>query len=311
MKRIKEKMFDFTYDYAEIHGDLHSEKFLKKFLINKELSYQWLKDEIKSIKFSFTSNRYPHIIGDFIFPTVASIPYCVISKKVYNYLFIDKLNFSTSLEAYEIDLINKDNQTKESSQYYILLPKFISNDSNIEGIIWSYVRLDPLSSSSVDSIDYFFYLNISDNFIKDFKKQNFIGITLEKYEKPNLEPISIYYLSKEKNAIKKISNFLQEVSKKKILNSKCKYIYYTIIEENNGYTLGVAGYMNKYFDDETFSFDPNMCELINTDFGEIEWKECMLKLQSIIQEIYNKNNGDFYNIKAFIGFHDSEVLQIN
>ena len=69
--------------------------------------------------------------------------------------------------------------------------------------------------------------------------------------------------------------------------------------------------MNKYFDDETFSFDPNMCELTNTDLGKIEWKECMVKLQEIIREIYSINDSDFYKVKAFIGFHDSDIYNIN
>lgn len=311
MKRIKEKVFDFTYDYAEIYGNLHSDNFLEKFLINKDLSYQWLKDKIKSIKFSFSSNKYPHIIGDFIFPVVALIPYCVISKKAYKYLFIDNPKISKSLKAYEIDLINKDNNIKEISQYYILLPKFIADDSNIEGISWSCVKLESLSSCPDNSGDYFFYLNISDNFIKDFKKQKFTGITLEKYEEPIPDPENIYYESTEMSAVNKISNFLQEVSKKKILKSKCKYIYYTIIEEEKGYTLGVGGYLNKYFEEETFSFDPNMCELTNTDLGNIEWEESLFKLQNILQNIYNKNDNDFYRVKAFIGFHDSDIYNVN
>lgn len=38
---------------------------------------------------------------------------------------------------------------------------------------------------------YIFNLNIFDNFIKDFKKQNFIGINLEKYEEPAHVPENI------------------------------------------------------------------------------------------------------------------------
>ena len=38
---------------------------------------------------------------------------------------------------------------------------------------------------------YIFNLNIFDNFIKDLKKQNFIGITLGKYEEPAHVPENI------------------------------------------------------------------------------------------------------------------------
>ena len=43
---------------------------------------------------------------------------------------------------------------------------------------------------------YIFNLNIFDNFIKDLKKQNFIGITLGKYEEPAHVPENIYFLTR-------------------------------------------------------------------------------------------------------------------
>lgn len=67
---------------------------------------------------------------------------------------------------------------KENSNYCILLLEIIFTEINkeeINGIAWSSEKYEDI---------YIFNLNIFDNFIKDFKKQNFIGITLGKYEEP-------------------------------------------------------------------------------------------------------------------------------
>lgn len=313
MKIIETKLYD-NIEFAYIN-DHNYYKYLKE--KNKSLEFpkcEWLYDEVNTIKFKFPMSDNS-IIGDFIMGSF--MPFCAISERVYKYLFIDNPEISSNLLTKKINLINDDTfQRKlnedEVGQYYLIVPgkMFSENEKEkINGIAWC---VEKTSYTINNEFFYHFELCISDNYAKDFKAQKFSGIAIKKYEKIEInQPENIYYESTETNVMKKISCYLQEVSKKKIVKSKCKYIYYTIIEEENGYTLGVSGYTNKYFDDETFSFEPNMCELTNTDFGKIDWKECITRLQKIIQEIYNKNNGDFYNIKAFIGFHDSEVLPIN
>ena len=308
MNKIETKTFDKT-EYAEIKDIEFIKLFDKSFNVIEDISYKWIMSNKQDIYYHYINELKPCLIGDFIFPYPKSIPYCVISEKVYQYLFIKKDYISTNMIAKKINFIHEKTLYKENDNYYILLPKIIYIDKNknqIDGMAWTGHTTYYFGERC-----FHFNLNISDNYIKDFNKQKFAGITLEKYEEPAPAPENIYYVSNETNVKKKISNFLQEVSKKKILKSKCKYIYYTIIEEENGYTLGVAGYMNKYFDDETFSFDPNMCELTNTDLGKIEWNECMVKLQEIIREIYSINDSDFYKVKAFIGFHDSDIYNIN
>ena len=283
----------FNWDTIEVKENYHD---------IEEINLDSMFNDIKEMKFKYSVWPKNFVVGDFVIDSFDQ--YCVISQRVYNYLFIDNPEMSLNISVKPIDLISSKSLMKEDGQYYLIYPKrvFIECKEKINGIGWSCYKYKDI---------YLFNLNISDNYIKDFNKQKFVGITLEKYEEPAPAPENIYYVSNETNVKKKISNFLQEVSKKKILKSKCKYIYYTIIEEENGYTLGVAGYMNKYFDDETFSFDPNMCELTNTDLGKIEWKECMVKLQEIIREIYSINDSDFYKVKAFIGFHDSDIYNIN
>jgi len=314
MKVIKRKIMG-KIDYAKIDDNNYYEILTEKYKDSINFNYEWLYQEINDIKYIFPLGSDNLIIGDFIFDIF--MPFCVVSEKVYRYLFIDNPEMSDYLMTKTINLINNDilhrkSNDDELGQYYIIIPKKVFNENEkdkINGIAWSVEKKSYIAD---DETFYHFDLCLSDNFIKDFKTQKFTGIELNKDEKIEVrDPDNIYYESNETNVKKKIANFLQEVSKKKILKSKCKYIYYTIIEEENSYTLGVAGYMNKYFDDETFSFDPNMCELINTDLGKIEWEECMVKLQEIIQEIYSLNDNDFYKIKAFIGYHDSDIYNIN
>ena len=303
MLKIVKKLSN-KINYAYISCLDISRKILDQYKHSMNKSLEWISKENDEIELSFSMWPENLVIGDIIVDNFFH-HYCIISEKVYRYLFINNPEMSFDIIASPIRLISNKISINEDSSYYIVIPHKIydyEDVNNKDGIFWTYRKKEN---------DFYYNLNISNSFVSDFKKQKFIGITLEKYEEPILEPEYIYYESTEISAVKKISNFLQEVSKKKIVKSKCKYIYYTIIEEENGYTLGVAGYMNKYFDDETFSFDPNMCELANTDLGKIEWKECMVKLQEIIREIYSINDSDFYKVKAFIGFHDSDIYNIN
>ena len=130
---------------------------------------------------------------------------------------------------------------------------------------------------------------------------------LEKEEVPIVkEEQIIYFESSENDYEKKINEWVKEFSCNKILKSKCKYIYYTVIEEETGYALGVGGYLNKYFDDETFTFTPNTCDLTNTNLGKPEWQDCLNILKSLLQCIYNNFDTEFFDIKSFIGFSDSD-----
>lgn len=291
-------------NYAYISCLDISRKIIEQNKHSMNKSLEWISKENDEIKLSFSMWPENLVVGDFIVDNFFH-HYCIISERTYKYLFIEHPEMSSDIIASPIRLKSNKILINGDSLYYIIIPYKIYDYDDVndkDGIFWTYRKKED---------EFYFDLNISKSFVSEFRKQKFTGITLEKYEEPVSESESIYYDSSEVDVKKKITAFLEEVKKTKIIKSKCKYIYYTIIEENEGYTLGVSGYKNKYFEEETFSFSPNMCELTKTNLGKIEWEECLLKLQKIIQEIYNKNNGDFYNIKAFIGFHDSEVLPIN
>ncbi len=291
-------------NYAYIYCLDISRKIIEQNKHSMNKSLEWISKENDEIKLSFSMWPENLVVGDFIVDNYFH-HYCIISERTYKYLFIEHPEMSSDIIASPIRLKSNKILINGDSLYYIIIPYKIYDYDDVndkDGIFWTYRKMED---------EFYFDLNISKSFVSEFRKQKFTGITLEKYEEPVSESEIIYYDSSEVDVKKKITAFLEEVKKTKIIKSKCKYIYYTIIEENEGYTLGVSGYKNKYFEEETFSFSPNMCELTKTNLGKIEWEECLLKLQKIIQEIYNKNNGDFYKIKAFIGFHDSEVLQIN
>ena len=40
-------------------------------------------------------------------------------------------------------------------------------------------------------------------------------------------------------------------------------------------------------------------------------KECLIKLQEIISDIYSVNDNEFNKVKVFIGFPDSDIYNIN
>lgn len=313
MKKIERKLFG-KIEFAHIDDYIYWERLIEKEQKPEYPKCEWLFDEINEIKFKFPISDNS-IIADFIIGR--SMPICAISERVYKYLFIDNPEMSSNLLSKKIKLINDDTWQRKSNedevgQYYLITPKklFIENEKDqINGIAWRVEK----SLYKIDDITlHNFYFCLSDNFAKDFKAQKFTGIVINKDEKIEIiEPENIYYESTETDVVKKITNFLQEVSKKKILKSKCKYIYYTIMEETNGYALGVAGYMNKYFDDETFSFDPNICDLTTTNLEKFEWEECLIRLKNILKEIYIKKDNDFFKIKAFIGFHDGDIYNIN
>ena len=314
MKKIERKLFG-KIEFAYMDDHVYWKRSKEKEPNIEYPKYEWLFDEINEIKFKFPISDNS-IISDFIMSDLA-VPVCAVSERVYKYLFIDNPEMSSNLLSKKIKLINDDTWQRKSNedevgQYYLITPKklFIENEKDqINGIAW---RVEKSPNMVNNDAFYYFYFCLSDNFAKDFKAQKFTGIVINKDEEIEIiEPENIYYESIETDVVKKITNFLQEVSKKKILKSKCKYIYYTIMEETNGYALGVAGYMNKYFDVETFSFDPNICDLTTTNLEKFEWEECLIRLKNILKEIYIKKDNDFFKIKAFIGFHDGDIYNIN
>jgi hypothetical protein len=291
-------------NYAYISCLDISRKILDRYNHSMNTSLEWISKEHSEIELSFSMWPEKLVIGDFVVDNFFH-HFCIISERVYKYLFIDNPKMSSDIIASPIRLISDKTLINEDSSYYIIIPYKIYNyeeDNNKDGIFWTCRK---------KGNDFYYNLNISNSFVSDFKKQKFTGITFEKYEEPVSEPKTIYFDSLEMDVKKKISYFLDEVEKTRIVKSKCKYIYYTLVEENEGYSLGVSGYMNKYFEEETLSFSPNMCDLTGTNLGKIEWEECLEKLQIIIHEIYSKKNSNFYEVKAFIGFHDSEILSIN
>lgn len=318
MKYLKRKDIE-SIEYAVINDDFICNKAREYFDEPDSLNYESFTKEITYLNYRFKWDYKPsHKIADLVFFDWFFIGFLVISEQVYKYLFIENPSMVSNMQVKKIKLIHKDNFAKYTHEctepYYLVTPqKIIYEDdkNNTEGIFW-YLKRNSFIYKNKEETSTTLRLCISDNFLKEFKKQKFEGFVLEKEEVPIVkEEQIIYFESSENDYEKKINEWVKEFSGNRILKSKCKYIYYTVIEEENGYVLGVAGYLNKYFDDETYSFNPNMCDLTKTNLGKPSWQDCLNILHRVLQDIYKQFEIDFFKIKSFIGFHDSDIYNIN
>lgn len=243
--------------------------------------------------------------------------YWIISDGIFTFLNEYK-NHIENLKFKEIKLFDK-NENIINGKYYIALPNSIINKDDAEnhsGLFYinevfdnkDYLRTMYLNYKDFDPEFYSLKLVANGVFEDIIKKQRIKGIELfaEKKEKN-----PIWFISNKETVKERLEEWLQELSEDKFLKSKCKYIYFTIIEERNGFNLSVAGYKNKDFNEETFTFTKDYCDLQNTELNQMNCNDALIYLQKILNEIYKKNNYDFMQLDTYIGFHDGEILKIS
>lgn len=243
--------------------------------------------------------------------------YWIISDEIFIFLNEYK-DFISNLKFKEIHLFDT-NENIINGKYYILLPNVIINKDDAEnhsGLFYinevfdnkDYLRTMHLNYKDFDSEFYSLKLVANGVFEDILKKQRIKGIELfaEKKEKN-----PIWFISNKGTVKERLEEWLQELSKDKLLKSKCKYIYFTIIEERNGFNLSVAGYKNKDFNEETFTFTKDYCDLQNTELNQMNSNDALIYLQKLLNEIYKKHNYDFMQLDTYIGYHDGEILKIN
>ena len=243
--------------------------------------------------------------------------YWIISDEIFIFLNEYK-DLISNLKFKEIKLFDK-NENIINGKYYIVLPNLIINKDDAEnhsGLFYinevfdnkDYLRTMYLNYKDFDPEFYSLKLVANGVFEDILKKQRIKGIELfaEKKEKN-----PIWFISNKETVKERLEEWLQELSKDKFLKSKCKYIYFTIIEERNGFNLSVAGYKNKNFNEETYTFTKDYCDLQNTELNQMNSNDTLMYLQKILNEIYKKYNYDFMQLDTYIGFHDGEILKIS
>ena len=243
--------------------------------------------------------------------------YWIISDVIFTFLNEYK-NHIENLKFKEIKLFDK-SKNIINKKYYIVLPGSIINKVDAEnhsGLFYinevfdnkDYLRTMYLNYKDFDPEFYSLKLVANGVFEDILKKQRIKGIELfaEKKEKN-----PIWFISNKETVKERLEEWLQELSKDKFLKSKCKYIYFTIIEERNGFNLSVVGYKNKDFNVETFTFTKDYCDLQNTELNQMNSNDALIYLQKLLNEIYKKYNYDFMQLDTYIGYHDGEVLKIN
>ena len=244
-------------------------------------------------------------------------PYWIISDKIYNFLNEYEVHIN-NLKFKEIKLVDN-NKNLIDGKYYIVLPNKIICKDDIDiykGLFYvnevfdnkNYLRIMYLNYKDFDPEFYSLKLVVNGFFEDIIKKQRIKGIELfaEKKEKN-----PIWFVSNKETVKERLEEWLQELSKDKFLKSKCKYIYFTIIEERNGFNLSVAGYKNKDFNEEAFNFTKDYCNLQNTELNKMNSNDVLNFLTETLKEIYLKSNYDFMQVDAYIGYHDGEILKIN
>ena len=243
-----------------------------------------------------------------------------ISDKIYNFLN-EYEGYVNNLKFKEIKLVNN-NKNLLDGKYYIVLPNRIICKDDIDmykGLFYinkvfdnkDYLRTMYLNYEDFNPEFYSLKLVLNGDFEEILRKQKIKGIELFAEMK---EKAPIWFISNKETVKECLEEWLQEISKDKFLKSKCKYIYFTIIEERNGFNLSVAGYKNKDFNEETFNFTKDYCNLQNTELnvkGIMNIDNALIFLTEILKEIYLKSNYDFMQVDAYIGYHDGEILKIN
>ena len=254
----------------------------------------------------------------FIFRKIKGFsPYWIISDKIFNFLNEYEVHIN-NLKFKEIKLIDN-NRNLIDGKYYIVLPNRIICKNDIDmhkGLFYvnevfenkNYLRSMYLNYTDFDPEFYSLKLILNGDFEEIFRKHKIKGVELFSKMK---EKTPIWFVSNKKTVKERLEDWLQELSKDKFFKSKCKYIYFTIIEERNGFNLSAAGYKNKDFNEETFNFTKDYCNLQNTELNKMNSNDVLNFLTETLKEIYLKSNYDFMQVDAYIGYHDGEILKIN
>ena len=279
-------------------------------------------------KISYNPNKP---MKDFVKTTAD--PFYIVTKRVYDY-FNDN-NLSSNLLFKKIELYVQYKNIKVDGDYYLMLPKEVIQIEKFSNGI-SYTTYPFNINNDIDLFLQNMYkrnnipfdkelfdlkLCISDDLVKSFKKQKFTGACIEELKKEDdkLEYCITYFENNYKNEKELIKAWFEHLSNSKIVKSKCKYIFYTFIEEEKGYSLSLGGYINKWFDEETYCFDKNTIRLDFDNINKMEFFEAYAYIQNILHDTYmelkNTNaNNTFINTRAFMGYHDvddEDIIEIN
>lgn len=279
-------------------------------------------------KISYNPNK---LMKDFIKTTAD--PFYIVTKRVYDY-FNDN-NLASNLLFKKIELYVQYKNIKVDGDYYLMLPKevipigrfsngisYTTYPFNINNDIDLFLQnMYKRNNIPFDKELFDLKLCISDDLVKSFKKQKFTGACIEELKKEDdkLEYCITYFENNYKNEKELIKAWFEHLSNSKIVKSKCKYIFYTFIEEEKGYSLSLGGYINKWFDEETYCFDKNTIRLDFDNINKMEFFEAYAYIQKILQDTYmelkNTNtNNTFINTRAFMGYHDvddEDIIEIN
>ena len=244
-------------------------------------------------------------------------PYWIISDKIYNFLNEYEVHIN-NLKFKEIKLIDNNKKIIDGKYYIVLTNRIICKDDvdMNKGLFYinevfdnkDYLRTMYLNYKDFDPEFYSLKLILNGDFEEIFRKQKIKGIELFAKMK---EKDPIWFISNRETVKGRLEEWLQELSKDKFLKSKFKYIYFTIIDERNSFNLSVAGYKNKDFNEETFNFTKDYCNLQNTELNKMNSNDALIFLTETLKEIYIKSNYDFMQVDAYIGYHDGEILKIN
>ncbi len=330
MKEIKNTSFgDWNNHYYDVVGfkvgtDKNHYRYDKETII-------WIYENVKEAVTSDTSYDGTKGMKDFMYSLLH--PFFLVTKRVYNY-FSDN-NLTSNLLFKKVELSVEYRNIKIDGDYYLMLPKevipirsfnsgiayttydFDENDKHIATMRKIYTD----KSIPFDKELFDLRLCISDDLVKSFKKQKFTGACIEELKKEDdkLEYCITYFENNYKNEKELIKAWFEHLSNSKIVKSKCKYIFYTFIEEEKGYSLSLGGYINKWFDEETYCFDKNTIRLDFDNINKMEFFEAYAYIQKILHDTYmelkNTNaNNTFINTRAFMGYHDvddEDIIEIN
>ena len=197
-------------------------------------------------KISYNPNKP---MKDFVKTTAD--PFYIVTKRVYDY-FNDN-NLSSNLLFKKIELYVQYKNIKVDGDYYLMLPKEVIQIEKFSNGI-SYTTYPFNINNDIDLFLQNMYkrnnipfdkelfdlkLCISDDLVKSFKKQKFTGACIEELKKEDdkLEYCITYFENNYKNEKELIKAWFEHLSNSKIVKSKCKYIFYTFIEEEKGYSL--------------------------------------------------------------------------